>query len=513
MRRIFVFPQPIQEKSDAIRNYLIALWRGMQQRITLAVYRANSRSVWALVIIFLVLTAINALVFAQSMTALTDREQWVAHTQVVQTRLADFQVEMLNAETGQRGYLLTGNMRYLQPYTAALPLIDQDMRALHSLMQDNPRQQQALADIQPLVVAKLAKIQETITLRQAGNMAAALQIVNTNASYTLMAQIRQRITGMQTEEDRLLAQRQLASQQAMTDAVITFSLGLIALCIFFLLAGRFIQLYMQRKEQIALERATQMQREQKMRKLAEEALQQRDEVFGIVAHELKNPITALLTSTQITQRCLAREDLRDARIPRFLETQIHQTRRLRRLVEDMLDSARIADGGFDVQCAPLDLRSVVQRVVEELRLTTTDHAIELHVPDQDVVVDGDRVRLEQVCYNLLLNALKYSPEGGPVEVTMQTEGNQAILCMQDHGIGIPASALPHLFERLYRAPNVTEYSVKGMGVGLYISQQIVQLHQGTITVESSEGQGSRFCVALPLLAQLPTTAFSANQTS
>ena len=126
------------------------------------------------------------------------------------------------------------------------------------------------------------------------------------------------------------------------------------------------------------------------------------------------------------------------------------------------------------------------------------HTIELTGQDEALVVIGDELRLEQVLHNLIGNAIKYSPSGGLISVGLERQDGMACLSVSDRGLGIPAHALPHLFERFYRADNVDEQHISGVGIGLYVVNEIVTLHAGTVTVESTEGQGSTFRVFLPL---------------
>ena len=124
--------------------------------------------------------------------------------------------------------------------------------------------------------------------------------------------------------------------------------------------------------------------------------------------------------------------------------------------------------------------------------------LELQKPARPVVIQGDELRLEQVFQNLIQNALKYSEPTTPVFVAAKEHAAHVCVEVRDRGIGIPQVAFPHLFERFYRAANVQEGPVGGMGIGLYVVKEIVELHGGQVTVESTEGQGSTFTVYLPL---------------
>jgi len=124
--------------------------------------------------------------------------------------------------------------------------------------------------------------------------------------------------------------------------------------------------------------------------------------------------------------------------------------------------------------------------------------VECHLPETVMVIDGDELRLEQVLQNLISNALKYSPDGGTIQVRIAQHGSMACIAVTDQGIGIPAQDIPHLFERFYRASNTDDQHISGMGIGLYIVHELVNLHGGSVVVESTQQQGSTFTVCLPV---------------
>jgi two-component system sensor histidine kinase VicK len=140
-----------------------------------------------------------------------------------------------------------------------------------------------------------------------------------------------------------------------------------------------------------------------------------------------------------------------------------------------------------------------------------EHRIEFHLPDKPAQVVGDPYRLEQVVANLLENAIKYSPNGGTIRVALEDRGDVVLLSVSDPGIGIPADQQEHLFERYFRARNVSTHSYGGLGLGLYICRDIVERHHGRIWVESEVGRGSTFHVALPTLGAVPATPPHASE--
>ncbi len=232
---------------------------------------------------------------------------------------------------------------------------------------------------------------------------------------------------------------------------------------------------------------------------AHEAIQVRDAFFSIASHELKTPLTALLGQAQLLQRRMEREPLSDERQRRSAQTIATQAARLNELITELLDVARIERGQFELTRAPLDLAALVREVADEMLLLDGKHQMRYIIPDLPLMVYGDTARLEQVLQNLIQNALKYSPADSEVIIRAQQVDATVQLAVRDHGIGIPALALPQLFDRFYRAANTTTVGISGMGVGLYIVKEIVTLHDGTVVVESTEGIGSTFTVTLPAL--------------
>jgi signal transduction histidine kinase len=229
----------------------------------------------------------------------------------------------------------------------------------------------------------------------------------------------------------------------------------------------------------------------------EQALAVRDQFVAIAAHELKTPLTALLGNSQLMMRRMQRSGTLTERDERALQQIVSQSNRLHRLIETLLDISRADQGAIELTCTPLDLATVARRVVAEIAPGLERHTIETPAEGEPLLVYGDELRLEQVLYNLITNAVKYMPNGGMVRVKLLAEAERAGIAVVDEGLGIPAEAVPHLFERYYRAANVNHRHISGIGLGLAVVQQIVRLHGGTITVESAEGAGSTFTIRLP----------------
>jgi PAS domain S-box-containing protein len=233
---------------------------------------------------------------------------------------------------------------------------------------------------------------------------------------------------------------------------------------------------------------------------AQAAVRARDQFLSIASHELKTPLTSLIGYTDLIQRRARRDGAFSERDQRAVRVIGEQSQRLNRLVTALLDLSRIQNGQLSIDRGVVELNSLAQRLIQELA-QAQPHEAERIVFDgapEPLVLQGDELRLEQVIQNLIQNALKYSPAGGPVVIRLGRSDDQASISVRDKGIGIPAASLHNLFQRFYRAPNVETHQITGMGVGLFVVREIVQLHGGEISVESEEGVGSTFTVRLPL---------------
>ena len=231
--------------------------------------------------------------------------------------------------------------------------------------------------------------------------------------------------------------------------------------------------------------------------LAHQAQQEKDDFISVVSHELKTPITSIKGYAQMLLRRAeeAQADERDLKGLRIINDEVE---RMVSLINQLLDISRIEAQRLELQHERVDLAALVSDAVDRLQMTTSRHALRLRAPQQPVWIDGDGMRLAQVLGNLLMNAIQYSPSGGPIEVTLQTQEQRAWVSVRDWGIGIAIEDQPHVFQRFYRGTRKGSSSLTGMGLGLYISREIVQRHHGDIVFHSQPGQGTTFLFWLPL---------------
>ena len=233
----------------------------------------------------------------------------------------------------------------------------------------------------------------------------------------------------------------------------------------------------------------------------EEADLRKDQFMMTLAHELRSPLAAVSQVGQLLRLPAAADQLDWA--AGVVE---RQTGHMLRMVEDLLDAARVRSGKLVLQKQPTDLGEVATRAVELSRplVEARKHVLNISSPLQTVWVVGDGMRLAQVVANLLCNAAQYTPVGGQIQLSLATEGSNAVLTVRDNGIGIPANMLTRVFDLFTQLERTADAAAGGLGIGLDLVRRLVEMHGGTVTAASAgPGLGSEFVVRLPLIADQP----------
>ncbi|HSH31373.1 MAG TPA: PAS domain S-box protein [Candidatus Saccharimonadales bacterium] len=222
---------------------------------------------------------------------------------------------------------------------------------------------------------------------------------------------------------------------------------------------------------------------------------QKDDFIGIASHELKTPVTSIKAYTQILQRRL--EKLQDTDAKRYITRVDAQVTKLTSLINDLLDVTKIESGKLVLHWSKFDFDGLVREVVEDLQLTTDKHSIMIEgTAGKIVTCDSDRIG--QVLTNLISNAIKYSPHTDKIMVKVSADSANVTVCVQDFGVGISREKQQRVFERFFRVSGPGRETFPGLGLGLYISAEIVKRQGGRIWVESASKKGSTFCFTLPL---------------
>lgn len=255
----------------------------------------------------------------------------------------------------------------------------------------------------------------------------------------------------------------------------------------------------------ALDRTRLYEAEQRARSMAEAAVQMRDQVFQLISHDLRAPLTAIRGYAHILRRRILRANLPEPEQFTAQLTQIEAaTVQMSAQIQELLDVATVQAGqSLALSIAPLDLVALTRQVAETARYGHRRHTVQINAIVPRLMISADAARLERVISNLLSNAFKYSPNGGIVTVTIAQETNDsrdwATIAVTDQGIGIPAEDLPHIFDMFRRGSNAQKQFL-GHGLGLTSAHQIIERHGGELHVSSTEGHGSTFTLRLPLMA-------------
>ena len=250
---------------------------------------------------------------------------------------------------------------------------------------------------------------------------------------------------------------------------------------------------------VAIENVRLLERESRARAAAEDSNRLKDEFLATVSHELRTPLTAILGWS----RMLAGGSLEEAMAARAIDTIVRNAKAQSQIIDDILDVSRIITGKLYLELHPIELGPVIEAAINVVRPTAEAKGIhiELHLDPRPAVIRGDANRLQQVIWNLVSNAIKFTPSGGKVSLTMRELDSRVEISVTDSGQGISDEFLPFVFDRFRQADSTSTRQHGGLGLGLSIARHLVEIHGGTIKAESAgEGKGSTFSFSVPLLA-------------
>ncbi len=235
----------------------------------------------------------------------------------------------------------------------------------------------------------------------------------------------------------------------------------------------------------------------------EEADANKNEFLAMLAHELRNPLAAIASAIRLAQRGGLEKE-----IPYAHQVIERQTKNLGRLIDDLLDVARITQGKVELRREVLDVSSSINRAAESIRplIEQRRHELTVQVTAGPMHVDADPTRLEQIIGNLLTNAAKYTAEGGLIAVSARKRGRYVLVAVKDTGAGIPPEMLPKVFDLFTQVDRTVARSEGGLGIGLTLVRRLVEMHGGSVSATSEVGKGSEFTVRLPLVEKAPEEA-------
>ena len=264
--------------------------------------------------------------------------------------------------------------------------------------------------------------------------------------------------------------------------------------------------YLERKR-VEEEREQLLSREHELRETAEEANRLKDEFLAIMSHELRNPLNVILGYAELLLR--SQEIRSSAGLSRMADAVKRNAVAQSKLIRDLLDLSRLRSGKLELNRETVSPVTSIENAIETVRMDAANKEIMIDVvaPDDLLFVQADPVRLEQIIWNLLNNSIKFTPKGGRITVRLEEEANHIVLTVTDNGQGIESSFLPHIFEIFRQADARTNRAQAGMGIGLAVVQQLVELHGGTVSACSAgSNQGATFTIRLPRSVERKSTS-------
>ncbi len=462
----------------------------------------------------------------------------VVHTQLIISLLGELISTMKDAETGVRGYLVTGEKSFLNPYFNAYAKVSMNYNQVRRLTQDNERQQKDLEFLNGQLIAHF-KVLGLLYHVKVGNQKIPATLLKQGK--VQLDNARAAVKKMQAREYELLQLRIQAESDYMTYTtilVLTIILIEIGLIYWFYkkLSLSFMQVFSLQKtlEQSHLLMKQRVEAIQKVTyrvsqgeydiklnedekdhlgilassinkmstslgysfNAAKELMQQKDDFIGIASHELKTPLTSIKAIIQIISKMKFNGEGNNTIHPLLFRAN-SQVKRLSQIVEDLLDVSKINEEKIELQPVTFKISEAIRDCANELMLTSASHNLIIK-GDLDTTVSADKFRIDQVLINLLSNAVKYSPQADKVIATINSDKGYVKVAITDFGIGIPTDKQAFIFDRYYRVHNSSQ-SFSGLGLGLYISSEIIKRHRGLMCVESQNGEGSTFWFKLPLI--------------
>jgi signal transduction histidine kinase len=476
------------------------LIKTVQKRWIALPIRVRGTAIVAIPVTFL-FTTLSA--FAWLKSNLVEDEAWVQHTQTVRLETKQLLNALIDAETGVRGYGLTQRDEFLEPYDRAIAVIPDSLDQLENLVQDNPHQTHEMQDIRAIVnenleifKQKLALQKDLKRIRGTADVlvpAASLYDWLDEGKATMDAARREIDRFAETEEELLIKRirhRDFYRQLTWIFMCISVAIGTIA-------AAFAVHLFYQLERELAEREENLRQSNQRL----ENVCDQLQRFTANASHELRAPLAAVLSNAQVV--LMDFDDLEE--IPVSVENRLQKivgiTKHMSSLVGELLFLARHEGLLADESMQTVDLTQLLSNLFSEWLPQAKNQSLQLtkELPDRPILVRADANLLRQAIANFLSNACRYTPAGGSIELGLKTEEERALIWVSDTGIGISEEALPHVFERFYRADLKRSKASGGFGLGLAIADQIVRAHGGEIGADSSLGKGSTFTLKLPIL--------------
>jgi signal transduction histidine kinase len=417
---------------------------------------------------------------------LIESSQQVQHTYEILTNLTDFYAAMSVAESGRRGYIFSGSQQELERYQVAVVAMQSEIKALQQQIRNDNIQQERLAKLDFLVNQRLALLKESISLYQTNKSAIATQTSITERSVKLRGEIQLVLADIKSGEERLLQQVIEQSRFSLRYKILIELIGnilnfAVILGVYFL----FYQQWLQRQKAEIIHNTLAQEKELGELKIS---------LFSLISHEFRTPLSVILASSQLLEEIL--QTLVEEKHLKNLYRIQSSAKLMNQLLTDILTLTRAEAGKLEYKPELLDVEAFCLNLVEDIQFCgLTQHSLKFISKGHCSRVNLDEKLLYSILSNLLLNAIKYSPQGGNVFLCLSCEPKKIVFRVTDEGIGIPLEDQQEIYEPFYRGQNVE--NIVGTGLGLAVVKKCLEIHRGEITTESEVGVGTTFTVSIP----------------
>jgi signal transduction histidine kinase len=476
------------------------------------------------VLALLVIGVFVAMLLAVSAARTAANEE--ARSKNVTTSALQLEKLVLDMEAGVRGYVLTGNTRFLQPYTTAKPQLRDAKRDLVSATAGEPDQRKRARLINQSIDQYMGEYAENVLLIAQESLGAAKDATQNEGTFRI-DQLQRDFKSFVEAENSLAASHKRSADAKSRHAIELGVAGSIASTILILLFGLYLSRSIARPVREAADGASLLAAGDLSLRLSErgpgevgeltrsfnamagrlqgtraeleeqnaqlrESERLKSDLVNTVSHELRTPLSGVLGFTKL----LLTRDFDSETRRHYLGIIDAQARRLAELIDDFLDVRRIEEGRFERAQELVDMVMLLREEAQLYSQQSPKHQLAVEAGPKPLPVMGNPDRLRQVIGNLISNAIKYSPQGGIVEISAQAENGSVRVEVRDEGMGIPANQQPQIFTKFFRG-DAAASGITGTGLGLAVSRDIVESHGGRIGFTSAEGEGTTFFVELP----------------
>jgi len=431
----------------------------------------------------IILVAISSISY-QSLIKIQNDSNWAASTQKVLLNLSYFLSSLKDAEIGQRGFLLTGQESYLEPYTYIEKRVKSHFESLRAIAVHNTVQQIRIDMCEKLVMEKLQELQNLITLQQDKGPEAVKTVILTGTGKQIMDEIQMLVLEMDKDGRASLDQRSKSTTvRIKLDAIVKTAAIIVLLITAILIISRINYLFRIYKKA--------MTEEIKL-------VDMKSDFVSNVSHELRTPLKAIRESICIVLDGSAGQVSDEQK--KFLTVSKRNVDRLAKLINDVLDFQKLDADKTELDDRDNNMNEVVKEVYDLMIQPANDKGLNFTIKpcSQLPKMKFDRDKIIQVLTNLVNNAIKFT-EKGDVTISIDTKGNALYVSVQDTGLGISEEDLSKIFNRFEQASCNNYKKTGGVGLGLAISKDIIRLHKGKIWAESQLGKGTTICFLLPII--------------